>query len=361
LPIPKRDSNGGGESRPALRFSFTHPAVHCLWYNKEEMGAYFGMNKKQGVIITAIVFLVLMIAPIVLMGFYYRTYNTLTTQELTKEQTLSDIASLALKIRLDKLTVVATSLASSPQLVSDAKSGQWTAAADVARDLENNVNFYDPFIDRMIIYDASGTQQAAYPALAGGLGTSASSSSWYGVLLGGDQSSYVTNVAIRVSLPRIQVVNIVVPIRSAQGVIGFLVLQIPTDNFLEFTADLSLGTYGFGYIVDPVGNIVAHPKFFSDNGSVVNYSSIPQVQKVMAGASGSDVVFDQGDNEKSIITYKPVAGYGWGIITQELYSEAFSTRSSILWGLAILIAIAVLVDILISYLVFRITTLKKND
>ncbi len=318
-------------------------------------------SKKRGVIITAIVFLVLLIPSIMLMGFYDQTYNSLTTQELTKEQTLSDLASLALKIRLDKLTGIASSLASSPQLVSDAKSGQWTAAADVARDLENNVNFYDPFIDRMIIYDASATQQAAYPALVGGLGTNASSSSWYGALSSGSQSSSVSSVVMRTSLPRIQVVSIAVPIKSGQGVIGFLVLQIPTDNFLEFTADLSLGTYGFGYIVDPVGNIVAHPKFFSDNGSVVNYSYIPQVQKVLAGKSGSDIVFDQSDNEESIVTYKPVADYGWGIITQELYSEAFSTRSGILWGLNILVAIAVLVDLLISYLIFRVITSKKHD
>jgi hypothetical protein len=325
------------------------------------MSPSLAQNRRRGFLITAIVFLILLTAPAALVGLYSQTYNTLTTQEVTKEQTLSDVAALALKVKLDKLVNIASSLASSPQLASDAKNGQWTDAANAARDMENNVNFYDPFIDRIIIYDASGTQQAAYPALTGGLGTNASSSAWYAALANSTQSFYVTNATRRLSLPQIQVVSIAVPIKTGQENTGFLVLQIPTDNFLEFAGNLDLGTYGFGYVVDAIGNIVAHPKVFSDSGSVVSYSFVPEVQKVIAGESGTDIVSNQRDDEKSIITYKPVADYRWGIITQELYSEAFSTRSGILSGLGILMAVLIVMDALVSYLVFRILISRKHD
>jgi methyl-accepting chemotaxis protein len=310
-------------------------------------------SKKKAIIIAVIVFIVIMIIPVVLMGIYAETYNSLTTQEITKEQTLTDLAALALKVKLDRLVGIASSLAASPNLASDVGAGNWTDAADVARDLENNVNYYDPFIDRVIVFDASGTQQAAYPALSGGLGTNASSSAWYKALIGGGQQSYVSDVVKRTSIPQIQVVNIAVPVQSQNGIGGFVVLQIPTNNFLEFGENLSLGTYGFAYVVDSSGNIVAHPKFSGDNDSVVNYSSVPEVKKVIAGNSGTDIVVGGGYDEKSIVTYKPVENYGWGVITQELYSEAFATRSGILLELMILIIVLVVMDILVAYLVFR--------
>jgi hypothetical protein len=325
------------------------------------MKSYFAQHEKKGIVIAVIVFLVILIVPIALAGVYYQTSSTLTSQEVTKEQTLSDLASLALKIKLDRLVNIASSIAASPKVITSVEGAKWADAAAAARDLQNNVDLYDPFIDRIIIYDINATQQAAYPALTGGLGTNASSSAWYAALKMGGQSSFVTNVSRRTSLPQIQVVNIVAPIRSAQGTVGFVVLQIPADNFLEFSADLSLGTYGFGYVVDAGGNLVAHPRFSSDGSSVVNYSFVPQVQKVLAGNSGTDVVSDQIYKEKSIVTYKPIDNYGWGIITQELYSEAFSTRSSILLGLGSLIAIITLIDILVSYLVFRLLTSKKHE
>jgi len=325
------------------------------------MRSYFERHKKKGCIVSAIVFLILLVIPAWLIGAYYQTSSNLTAQEFTKEQTLSDLSSLAVKIKLDSLVNIATSFASSPKLVAAAKAQQWGDAVNVARDLQNNVSYYDPFIDRIIIYDIGATQQAAYPALIGGLGSNASSSAWYTALSGSDKSFFVTNVAKRLSLPQIQVVNIAVPIRSEQGVVGFLVLQIPADNFLEFVADLDLGTYGFGYIVDSAGNIIAHPRLFSDNGAVVNVSSNAQVQKALDGNSGTDIVSDGYDSEKSVVTYKPVTNYGWGIITQELYSEAFSTRLGILIGLGSLIAIAIVVDALISYLIFRVLTSKKHE
>jgi hypothetical protein len=319
------------------------------------------MRKKRGIIITLIVFVLMMIIPAALVGVYYNTNNSLTSQEIVKQQTLSDLAALALKIKLDSLVSIASMMADSPQLVSYAAQGQWSNAVDVARDLQNSDAYYDPFIDRVSIFDVSGTQDAAYPTLVGGVGTNATNSAWYAALSQGNQSFYVTNVTRRTSLPQIQVVNIAVPIKSSATIVGFLILQIPTDNFLEFGENLALGTYGFAYVVDSQGNIVAHPKFFSDDSGVVNYASVPEVQQVINGNSGTDVVIDGNSGDKSLVTYKPVETYGWGIITQELYSEAFSTRSAILFQLELLIGVTTLINILIAYAIFRTITAKKKN
>jgi hypothetical protein len=317
------------------------------------MPSFFNDHKKRAAIITTIVFLLMMSVPVVLIVVYNKTSYSLTSQKLTEQQTLTGLAALALKIKLDNLVSIASSYASAPQLVADVARGQWTDAADVARDLGNSVNFYDPFIDRLIIYDASGTQQAAYPALTGGLGTNASGTAWYAALSGGSQSFYVSNVTKRISIPQIQVINISVPIRSTGGTSGFLALQIPTDNFLEFGGNLSLGAYGFAYIVDSVGTIVAHPRYFSNNDTLVSFASVPEVQNVMAGMTGTDIVNDQSSG-KGIITYQPVPQYGWGIIAQEPYAEAFSNRSAILDALELLIIAISIINVLIAYMIFRL-------
>ncbi len=277
-----------------------------------------------------------------------------------QQQTLAGVAAAALKVKIDRLVGVASSIASSSQMVSDVSGGQWAAAAGVARDLQNNVNYYDPFIDRVIIYDASATQQSAYPALVGGLGTNASSSDWYKELIMGGNSSYVSGVTRRISLPQIQVIDIVTPVVSHDKIVGFVVLQIPTDNFLEFGGNLSLGTYGFAYVVDAKGHIVAHPKFFSNNSGIVDYSYVSQVQKVLAGKNGTDIVVDPGSGEKSLISYASVDEYGWGIVTQELYSEAFSSVGTLLSGIIILIVLCSLFDICLAYGLFRYLTKQGN-
>ena len=310
--------------------------------------------KLRAVVIAIIVFVILICVPAMLMKVYYRMSDADQAQMITEQETLVDLSAQAIKIKLDGLVSSASSMASSSTLSSDAAHGQWLKAADAARDMQNNVKYYDPFIDRVIIYDPQGVQQAAYPALTGGLGKSATGSLWYKALSSGGVSSYVSNVALRVSVPQIQVVNVAVPIKSdVGGISGFLVLQIPTDNFLEFGENISLGTYGFAYVVDSAGNLVAHPKFSSENGEVVNYLFDPAVRNVVNGESGGGIV-DQGTATKGIVVYTPIPGYGWGVIGRELYAEAFAGNGSILFDIALLIAICTIIDLLISYMLFRI-------
>jgi hypothetical protein len=311
-------------------------------------------SKKRAIIITVIVFVVLMCIPVALTKMYQQTSDAITAQVTTEQTTLVDLTTQAVKIKLDNLVGIASSMASSSALSSDVAHGQWTNAADAARDMQNNVKYYDPFIDRIIIYDSQGTQQAAYPALVGGLGTSAVSSSWYKALSSGSVASYVTNVTLRTSMPQIQVVSIVVPVKTNGGVItGFLVLQIPTDNFLQFGENISLGTYGFAYIVDPVGNLVADPKYSSESGTAINYSFDSAVKNVIKGERGTEVV-NEGTGVKGLVAYGQVPGYGWGVIGQELYQEAFAGTANILSDIVLLIVVATLFNILLAYMLFRI-------
>jgi hypothetical protein len=312
-------------------------------------------NRGKAIIVAIVIFCVMMVVPVMLMGVYYQTNNSLTTQKEAEQQTLVDLASLALKLKVDSLVGIASSYATSPQLITDVQAKKWSDAGLVIRDLGNNGNFYDPFIDRVVVYDAVANQQAAYPALTGGVGNNFSSSSWYQAMQATGATSFVSGATKRKTVPQIQVINIVVAIADASTTIGYVDLQVPTDNFLEFGENLSLGTYGFAYVVDSSGNIIAHPKYFSDeNTQVINYSSVPAVAAVIAGKSGTAVVNDPISNGSGLVAYKPVPEYGWGIITQEPYNEIFYARDGILWGIALLIASVCVINILVAYMIFRV-------
>lgn len=314
-------------------------------------------SRKRAFFIATVVFIVLLIIPVMIGATYYKTSESLTSQVFDQQKTLSAIGAYAIKVKLDQLVSIAVATASSTELSSDMANGQWDQASGVARDLQNNVAYYDPFIDRVIIFDDNGMQQAAYPQLTGGIGTSAVSSSWYNALNEGASSS-VSGVIKRLSTPQIQVISIAVPVHQNGTLVGFIVLQVPTDNFLEFGQTISLGTYGFAYIVDGSGNIVAHPRYSSDdNSTVVNLSSSPIVQAVDAGESGVVITDDQG--EESVMSYAPVPNYGWGLITQEPYTEAFSIRNSILQSIMGEIALMLGIDIAISYAIFSIIASRR--
>jgi len=312
------------------------------------------LRSHQPLTIAIIAFVLILAVPIYIGIVSNKIANNLTAENSVQQETLSDLAAHALESKMDHLEGIAVAMASSTELQTDMAAGNWTASAAYVRDILNDVQFYDPYIDRVGIVDASGIQQAAYPELQGGIGISVASSSWYQVIQSGAPVA-VSNVTKRVSVPQILVVNVGAPVTKNGKNIGYVVLQIPTDHFLQFEQVISLGVYGFAYIVDSAGNVVAHPRYSADTGDVVNLSMVPAVAAVENGESGT--LIETVSGEESVITYKPVAHYHWGIITQEPYGQAFGVRDSIVWSFVGEAFAIILVDFLIAYLIYR--TLKK--
>jgi methyl-accepting chemotaxis protein len=315
-------------------------------------------NKKRALAIASIVFLILMIGPIFLCFSYQNDYNNLTAQVMAQQQTVASITATAIKIKLDRLVGIAEEMASSTKLVSFAADNQWTEAADVTRDLQNNTSFYDPYIDRVVLWDRSGIEQSAYPMLSSGVGSSATSSAWFQAINNG-APFYLSLVTQRAAVPRINVINIAASIKNNGVLVGTLVIQVPTTDFLEFGEGAALGTYGFIYIIDPNGNVVIHPKFPSNNG-VSNLSSIPNIRTILTNKQNVSVITDEGGAE-SIISYQAVPFYDWEVVTQEPYAEAFSTRNSLLWLASWEIIAATLIDLLIACAILFFMTAKDRN
>jgi hypothetical protein len=308
--------------------------------------------------VTAVVFIIFLILPICVGWFYYNNGFTLKQQVSSQLQNEENIASAAIQLKLNRLTEIASSLAVSPKIVAAVSQGNWDAAASVVRDAQNNPSFYDPYIDRMVFFDSNGVEQSAYPTLIGGIGNNASSTSWYTTAVQTD-TVVVSSVVRRAATPSLNVIEIAAPVFNGNDVIGILVMQIPTDNFLDFGYALSTGTYGFTYIVDSKGNVVAHPKYSATDG-VVNLASVAPVKNILAGESGEMITSDPSGNQNNFLVYEPISKYGWGIVIQEPYTEAFTAYNAMMKNMGIAEALLLVIDVLVSYLVFRFIGSRRS-
>jgi methyl-accepting chemotaxis protein len=306
---------------------------------------------------TVIVFLVFLIIPICIASMYYNAGLALKQQISSQLEDEEGIAVSAVQVKLNRLEGVASSLAELPSVTADAANGKWENAASAVRDAGNNVSFYDTYIDRAVFFDKNGIEQSAYPTLAGGIGADASKTDWYAAAAQTGNIA-VSSVVKRAASPAFDIINIVAPIKNDGETVGFLTLQIPTRNFFDFSYALSTGIYGFTYIVDQKGNVVIHPKYSTTD--VVNLAALQPVKEVLAGQSGTMITSDPSENQSNFLVYTPIPKYNWGIIIQEPYDEVFAAYNATMHTMTIAEAILFVIDLLLSYLVFRFVESRQK-
>ena len=308
------------------------------------------MKYKTAYIYASMFFVVFLIFSFLIGLFFYNNINALKQGAVIDRQSIASVTATAVKVKISHLVDVASLMASNNNVITDIADGKWENAASVIRDLQNNINYYDTYIDRIVLIDPKGIERAAYPELVGGIGADFSSSSYFQKLSSGAPYA-ISNVILRASRPQINVINLLVPVSNNGKILGVIGLQLPTDGFLEFSNDVLLGTYGYTYIVDSAGNIVASPKF-SFETNIINVASTPVVHEVLSGNSGYYDSYNDVNDERSFIAYTPVPLYGWGVILQEPYNEVFGSANNILLGVEIKLFLFVVLDAILTCLIF---------
>jgi len=205
------------------------------------------------------------------------------------------------------------------QLVSE---GKWVQAIEILNDVPKDF----PFIDRVFLTDPAGTLMADVPALPGVRGRSFAFRDWYqGVRAEG--LPYISGVYQRTAEPRFNVVALAFPMKARQTekISGILVLQVQLDELAKWSDSVGIGPSGHVYFVDKKGWLATHSKHPSQ-GNLIDYSSVPVVQKALRGQSGVETMFNPIEGDERIAAYAPVPGVGWGVIASEPMSTAFERR-----------------------------------
>ena len=278
-------------------------------------------------------FFFLLFLPSVFLGYldYRRTYDGLTTLTVDRRQALAYLAAATLKERLDRVTDLGVSLASRIAFRDDVEAGRW----DAAMRRVNEAPKLFPDIERVVLFEPDATLRADSLVPSTVIGQNFAHRDWFkGVSK--EWKPYVSEVYRRTGEPARNVVAVVSPIRSnADGrVIGILSLQITLDTFFKWSEGIDVGDGGFAYFVDQYGHLVAHPRFDVES-QVVDFSSVPAVQRTLSGSSGLEISYNPVEKEERLTAFRQVPGYGWGVIVTQSVAQAFAARDEALQGVLI--------------------------
>jgi signal transduction histidine kinase len=290
------------------------------------------------------------VSPVILIAAfaYNSTYQDLTESALARRKSIASLASTALEQRFNRLTDVGVSLATRVrfrQLVSEEK---WDEAIEILKGVREDF----PFIDRVFLADPTGTLMADTPALPEVRGKNFSSRDWYrGV--SHNWKPYVSDVYQRAAAPRHNVVAAAIPVKAEQErIIGILVLQVQLNALVDWSNSIDIGPSGFVYVVDRKGQLATHPGLPS-SGEILNYSSVPVVQKVLRQQSGIEIMFNPIERDERVAAYAPIPGIGWGVIATESTQTAFAQRNEHLNQLLVRYGVIFLISSVLAYIILR--------
>lgn len=285
----------------------------------------------------------MIILPLIVAAWYtiHITYWDLTDFSLSRRQTIAYLASQTTKEKLDRTVDVGQSFATRVQFRNFVAQGQWDEAMAI---IQSGVESFS-YIDRISLFTKEGILKASTnpvtPELRALFDTSFAYREYYqGVSK--EWKPYVGEVIVPAAPLGSNLAPIAVPIRAETGgdVLGFLLLTIKIDTFLEWNRNVDVGPSGFLYIVDQKGHVVVEPGV-SGSGDLVDFSSVPAVQKVLNGKKGIDVLYNPVENERRVSAYEPVQSYGWGVVAVQPTRTAFAERNKAV-GLIFLVWVLVI-------------------
>lgn len=274
-----------------------------------------------------IFFLVFLVIVGPLLAITYHSYNQinqdLTNQIFAERQALARQSARIVESRLDAMSSVGRVAAR--DIADVVEENKWEEAVNEISYISDEF----PFVDRIFLSDLEGHTTAYFPPSPENVNKDFSFRDWYkGVSK--NWTPYASEVFKRAPHPQYNTVAMMSPIKDENGKpLGAVGLAINLNSFYELSNNFKVDKGGFLYIVNQKGQIVAHPTYPSQ-GPMIDYTSVPVVQKLLAGESGVGINFNPVENEERLAAYEVVPNYNWGVVVTDPVSTAFSGRDATL-------------------------------
>lgn len=306
-----------------------------------------------------ILFILSGILPLIVLGIitYVTVYQNGTKATLNRRESLGrSIAKLA-EERFDFLVLEGIHYVSHPQFQQLVREKKWEEA--ISSLVAEQKPMYST-IDRFILFDVDSTARADYPHLPDFenlKGKQFTDRDWYrGVSR--NWQPYITEIFQRITEPRINVISVVIPIKSIlpeekDKLLGILNLTIYLDNFYVWSRSLNTDPNSVLYFVDQKGQVVGNLNH-SVEGEIADYANVPTVQKLLHGEEGVDILFNPVEKTESVSAYYKIGKYNWGVVAAQELSEAFLERDNQLRQIALFLIIFMIISASILYLLYRL-------
>jgi|GEM_PF-2413089 len=306
----------------------------------------------------ALIFIFLLL-PVLLLAVYsfYQTRRQLINQVYEERKNLAGVSAKMLHEKLDRLSETGKAFANWPTFRQSFDGPNNSHVTELMKTIPRDF----PYISNVSITDTAGTVVAGIKANPGNL------QKWHSGISKNWQP-YLSEVYSNPGKPGQITSAMAIPINNMAGKLsGVLLLEVNINKLLEWSNGIDVGKNGFVYIVDQKGNIAINPNY-KQSAAVINYSSVPAVQKALEGKKNVEVLYNPVTKEKSLCAYEQVPVYGWAVIVQEETGTALSVNHSIRTVLIFYIFFILLATWLI-WIILRVLTrqretaweLKKSD
>lgn len=282
-----------------------------------------------------------------LLAITYQSYNQinqeLTTQVYAERQALARQSARIVESRLNEMSSVGRTAAR--DIADVVEESKWDEAV-------NEINYISaefPFVDRIFISNLQGQTTAYFPPSPENVNKDFSFRDWYkGVSK--NWTPYASEVFKRAPYPQYNTVAMMTPIKNPEGKpLGAIGLAINLNSFYDLSNNFKVDKGGFLYIVNQKGQIVAHPTYPSQ-GEIIDYSSVPVVQKLLNGESGVGINFNPVENETRLAAYEVVPNYNWGVVVTDPVATAFASRDKTLNEIRNLYVFAIILSMILATL-----------
>ncbi len=301
------------------------------WFrSREAVGTNAARTAAKG-----IVFVLLALVPIGLLGlFAFRTASK-AVSELVRANNLAAARGAAdiVKEDIQRNLSLAVSLAESPEFRQAVENED---TASVRFQLQSVIYLY-PAINRAAVHTIDGVLWADYPPAPEIQGRDFSDSGWYAGV-SRDWEPYVSDIYRRPVSEGELVVAFAVPVRNDNAdVIGILVSMYELRRIGQDLNYVRVGETGSVMLLDPNGNLAAHPDLDLDNVIYSGYGELEYVRMALAGTSFTGDYVDPISGEKMVATFLPVtiAGRDWVVIADQPVADAFAPIRRIAWNIAL--------------------------
>lgn len=279
-------------------------------------------------------------------NFFNSFKSKLAAQVFNEREIAAQIAASSIKTKLVSLQALSAKYADDQGIISDVASAHWDAALQNIKSKWDDPSYYDYYMDRITLLDASGTVKMVFPGEPQILGMTDPDVSQF---LGKD--ALVGGVEQRPD--RTNYIPIVSSVKKGAEIVGYVELMIPLNSFSDFGKDIDKTSSGFTYFVDREGNIISHPRYSSD-GPVVNYANVPSVKAILSGTPGVSETYNPVEQQLRVTAFEKINPYGWGLVSTEASKDAFAERNTILRRIILGFALLALLEVLVGvYIILR--------
>ncbi len=306
-------------------------------------------SPKQNWVRYAAIWLLLMSPVAIVTAFsYVEMKKQLTVLVLSRREGIAFLTAVTVQEKLDRIVDLAKSMAGRAKFRQAVSRSDWDAAIRVIATVPQEF----AYVDHIILTDPNGIEMADAPNLQGTKGADFSPLDWYrGVRR--DWKPYVSGPYTKDKNQQRNIIGIAVPVLADdETVAGILVVEVRLEKVLQWVREVDVGQSGFVYVTDPLGRIVAHPRF-SPQGDIVDFSSDPSVQKALKGLQGVGIDRHPVENEERISAFTLLPKYGWAVVVTQPSNVAFIDRDQALKSLLFIYALFIFLTALLASFVVQ--------